>query len=330
MDRYDFSKADKVVQEVLGNTWGVINKPDVDAFEPTLTSSFVNNQVSLENLQHLQETYGNLHVAKSTNNNTNRLRFKRDNEEVRLLARHLSKVDDIEYKVSGLYHTPPNGYCGWHTNANGPKDRMYLVWCAEDNKSFFRLQDPYTGEVITKWEKKGWNVHHFVAPIWHCLASWTDRVSIGMKPLVDTSFNAIKGVHSCREDFTYGDWRINDTEIKEGIQLQTITHLLTDDKLETVSHSDICWKGMDVEPSHLKGNRLELANTDYPCILIKDCKNPKNLKYRMIDGKHRMYRMAADGVTESKFYVLERNQIEKYIRPLDFIRSVYYDRNRQA
>jgi len=328
MGRYDFSKADLVVEKVLGKGLEVLNKPNIDNFDAALTSSFVNNQVSLENLQHLQAKHGNLNAAKSTHNNTNRLRFKRDCEEVTNLATHLSEIDNIEYKVSGLYHTPPNGYCGWHTNANAPKDRMYLVWCAEDNKSFFRYQDPYTNEVITKWEKKGWNVHHFIAPIWHCLASWTDRVSIGMKPLVDDSFKALKGIHSCRRDGTYGDWRINDTEIKEGIQLQTITHLLTEDKLETVPHSEICWKGMGVDPSHLRGERLENCDSAYPCIVIKDCINPKNLKYRMLDGKHRMYKMSAEGITKSKFYVLERNQIEEYIRPLDFIKSVYYDGHR--
>ena len=81
----------------------------------------------------------------------------------------------------------PGSYMGWHTNAEGYEAyRFYIVWCDEDNKSFFRVRDPETGEIITRWEKKGWNFNYFKLgnkekPTWHCLYSDCNRFSVGFR-----------------------------------------------------------------------------------------------------------------------------------------------------
>ena len=110
--------------------------------------------------------------------------------------RRLSKEVGYEYgirvKPSGLFWMPPNGYCGWHTNSNHLGERFYLVWVNEDNKSFFRYENPNTGEIVTKWEKKGWQLNRFHPPQWHCVASWTDRISIGFRTLNNPSTPIIK------------------------------------------------------------------------------------------------------------------------------------------
>ena len=65
---------------------------------------------------------------------------------------------------------------------------MYFVWCEEDNKSFFRYKDE-DGNVVTKWEKKGWQLNRFTVNehrlLWHCVGSNTNRISFGYKVLDD-------------------------------------------------------------------------------------------------------------------------------------------------
>ena len=85
----------------------------------------------------------------------------------------------VDLICSGVFHYPPGGFCGWHTNSNLQQERYYFVWAEEDNKSFFRYEDEKTGEIITKWEKKGWQLNKFKPPSWHCIGSYTNRISFG-------------------------------------------------------------------------------------------------------------------------------------------------------
>lgn len=88
---------------------------------------------------------------------------------------------------SGFFWYPLGGFCGWHTNNNCEGERIYLAWSAEDNKSFFRYQDPDTKEIITDWDKKGWQYRKFNVsknkPFWHCVGSQTNRISIGFREI---------------------------------------------------------------------------------------------------------------------------------------------------
>jgi hypothetical protein len=101
------------------------------------------------------------------------------------LKEMVEKSTGIKRRYSGFFWYPPNGFCGWHTNNNAQGERIYFTWAAEDNKSFFRYKDPDTGEVITDWDKKGWQHRKFLVskdkPFWHCVGSQTNRVSIGLK-----------------------------------------------------------------------------------------------------------------------------------------------------
>ena len=92
------------------------------------------------------------------------------------------KPDRITQK--GIYWYPKNGYCGWHTNSNTKGRRIYLVWAEEDDKSFFRYLDKDTKEVVTKYEKKGWQINDFNIEdgdnlSWHSVYSNTNRLSLG-------------------------------------------------------------------------------------------------------------------------------------------------------
>tara|TARA_R100000008_G_C3527895_1_gene137597 strand:+ start:55 stop:777 length:723 start_codon:yes stop_codon:yes gene_type:complete len=99
----------------------------------------------------------------------------------------------IQYRNTGLFWYPANSWCGWHTNTKSwhtkaDTYRIYLYYAQEDKKSFFRYIDRDTGEMITKWDKKGWNINKFTigtvdSPLWHCVGSYTNRISIGFGPV---------------------------------------------------------------------------------------------------------------------------------------------------
>ena len=87
---------------------------------------------------------------------------------------------------SGCFWYPPTGYMSWHTNADNGGYRVYANWVPEDNKSFIRLRDPNTGNIITSWDKKGWQFRMFLCKeepaedvTWHCIYSDTNRLSLG-------------------------------------------------------------------------------------------------------------------------------------------------------
>jgi len=126
----------------------------------------------------------------------------------------------------------------------------------------------------------------------------------------------INGVHSCSLSL-YGDWRINgETMI---LQLSDIFHLLTDKKIKIISHDRIAWKGMNLSRElfmkTVDQKRYSDCEITYPGIIAKNAPNPYNLKYRMIDGKHRIAKLRQMGIHRSLFYVLEFGKIEKYLKP---------------
>ena len=90
-------------------------------------------------------------------------------------------------KPQGCHWYPPNSYCGWHTNSDSQGWMIYLVWAEENNKSFFRWKDSVTGDIKTKWEKKGWQTNYFKINdnFWHCVGSYTNRISLGFKALLN-------------------------------------------------------------------------------------------------------------------------------------------------
>ena len=212
--------------------------------------------------------------------------------------------DSVEY-CSGMFLYPPGGYCGWHTNSDTPGERIYISWCKDAKKSFFRYIDSFTGEMVTKYESQGWNVNRFQIPgdalLWHCVYSDTVRFSIG--------FHTVTGIHACTLSKA-GDWRVDGRD--RFLHLQSISHLLTSDTLEILCVSEIDWKGKDLEDDEVGvkcyccgGERFKNVNLEFPPIVVRDAPNPSDRKYRLIDGKHRMMKMKELGMSHAKFYVLD-------------------------
>lgn len=120
-------------------------------------------------------------------NYSNRVRYKKGfcGEIIHRIACIIKRYYDAKNVVPrGIFYYPPNAECFWHTNADTPGKRIYLTWAGEDNKSFFKYYDDIEGKVVTRYDKKGWNVNEFDIPkdgfLWHYIATKsTKRKSVG-------------------------------------------------------------------------------------------------------------------------------------------------------
>jgi hypothetical protein len=57
--------------------------------------------------------------------------------------------------LSTLY--PPQGFIGWHNNANASAYNLIFTW-SEKGDGWFKYVDPKTQEVVTVQDEKGWNL----------------------------------------------------------------------------------------------------------------------------------------------------------------------------
>lgn len=85
---------------------------------------------------------------------------------------------------SGHFLYPSGGFMGWHTNREAPGWRLYINYCEEPGKSFFRYRNPETGQIHTLWDDV-WNFRLFkIDPnqlFWHTVYSETKRYSFGYR-----------------------------------------------------------------------------------------------------------------------------------------------------
>ncbi|GLY28766.1 Nif11-like leader peptide family natural product precursor [Kineosporia sp. NBRC 101731] len=97
----------------------------------------------------------------------------------------LEKLFGTEIRFSGSMWYPPHSYRLWHTNEDQPGWRMYVVDVDRPfenghDTSFFRYQNPQTGQIVTLHEKPR-IVRFFKAEqdpdrlFWHCIVNPTDR-----------------------------------------------------------------------------------------------------------------------------------------------------------
>ena len=121
-----------------------------------------------------------------------------------------------------------------------------------------------------------------------------------------------KGAHICEFDKRFGDWRIGETD--KYLKLTDIVYLLENNNLKELNHKHICWKGMDDVDYKKSKERYEICDIDFPCIVVEEGENPKNLKYRMIDGSHRMAKMKNKNINKSLFYVVSNRDFNKHLK----------------
>lgn len=154
-------------------------------YNKDVTSEYAFSRVSKEVLDEI--SVNNIDVA---TNDCNVLKFnniKFDYLGVYLATIFKGKI--VGYGLSGRIWYPNNGYMGWHTNNDNQGYKLYCSFARESDKSFFRYQHPISKEIITSWDKQGWNFRIFKIQkelLWHSVYSETDRFSIGYTLKVKT------------------------------------------------------------------------------------------------------------------------------------------------
>ena len=112
--------------------------------------------------------------------------------------------------------------------------------------------------------------------------------------------------HSCGYDH-HGDWRINGKTLF--LPVEKIMEAIKDKTPQTVLLDAIAWKGMNTHHSDKLDDRYHGCDISYPGVVVEDAQNPANLRYRMIDGTHRMRKILNEtSKSHSEFYVLSNEE----------------------
>lgn len=161
-----------------------------DGFHRSYFNSNAKNMekvLSSETLKDIQAKHGKINFARDEPDNVNFYKLEPHSQEFANNTHNFACEYLTEWRqkrVSGFFYYPKGAYMGWHTNYKTQGNRLYLVHADEDRKSFFRYQDQETKEVVTLWDKKGWNLYQFniseANPYWHCVGSMCNRVSLGI------------------------------------------------------------------------------------------------------------------------------------------------------
>lgn len=158
---------------------------DTSDYNTELPTSEIESRLSLSNLQSIQNSEPSRFVAGT---DANQIKFGniRFSTLTQKLAVTLESLLEPRRKMrlfqSGRNWYPPNGYMGWHTNANVQGFRLYCSHAPVSQRSYFRYLDPVTQKIETSWDSAGWNFRCFrtdLEPLWHCVYSETDRISFG-------------------------------------------------------------------------------------------------------------------------------------------------------
>ena len=167
------------LNKIIGTIDYDVSKVEKTLFKPETTSDYALSRVSKEALDEI--------ISKDRDVATYDCNvYKFNNIKFDFLHSKLATVlKDRKIKhmgISGRIWYPINGFMGWHTNSNNKGFRVYCTFAKEGNKSFFRYRNPETDEIITSWDKEGWNFRIFKIGelnLWHSVYSQTDRFSIG-------------------------------------------------------------------------------------------------------------------------------------------------------
>lgn len=147
----------------------------------------IEKKLSYEYYEYVRNVFEDLPRARNRHENDNRIFLDENSEKIKELEESLSEINKLKLVKSGFFWYPPFSYCGWHTNSDDAGKRIYYVFSQEENKSFFRYIK--NGQLITKYDNLGWTKNEFLVPFkqselnWHCVGSFTNRISIGFKTL---------------------------------------------------------------------------------------------------------------------------------------------------
>lgn len=184
----DLDDHEGLIQELdAAKTWLIDHRSllDTSDYNADLPTSEIENRLSLDHLQRIQHEEQLRFVAGSDANQIKFGKFRFSALTQRLavtLESVLQPRRTMRLFQSGRNWYPPNGYMGWHTNANVQGFRLYCSHAPASQQSYFRYMDPVSKEIETSWDSAGWNFRCFrtdLEPLWHCVYSETDRISFG-------------------------------------------------------------------------------------------------------------------------------------------------------
>ena len=109
------------------------------------------------------------------------------------------------------------------------------------------------------------------------------------------------------------DWRISDKQnIPVGVFIKNLIPLCQD--ILEIQLDQIAYTGMHLSfEEFYKQSEYRDVDLSYPGIVIPGLRNPSNLPYVLIDGRHRITEMKINGMTSSKFYVITKEDLSKHI-----------------
>jgi hypothetical protein len=107
-----------------------------------------------------------------------------------------------------------------------------------------------------------------------------------------------------------GEWAITKDLLK--VDCKNLYSLIKLRKLvsQEINVSSIGYKELDsIDKENV---RYKLADCSYP-IIVATMENPKGKQYRLIDGRHRILKHINNGVFNLKAYVLDKQDILKFV-----------------
>ena len=118
------------------------------------------------------------------------------------------------------------------------------------------------------------------------------------------------------------DWRLSSKQkIQVGVWIKELIPLCKHSNLVEIPLDQIAYVSM-----HLSYDKFwedtspkikEMVDLSYPCIVVPKLRNPFNLPYVLLDGRHRITEMKKDGMASSKFYVISKDELYPYIHTQD-------------
>ena len=118
------------------------------------------------------------------------------------------------------------------------------------------------------------------------------------------------------------DWRLSSKQkIQVGVWIKELIPLCKHSNLLEIPLDQIAYVSM-----HLSYDKFwedaspkmkEMVDLSYPCIVVPKLRNPFNLQYVLLDGRHRITEMKKDGMASSKFYVISKDELYPYIHTED-------------
>jgi len=304
-------------------------------------------KLDIEQLNKIKALLGSINASKDYPNNDNRFhyyKFPHNNYKIIKKLNEIDGDDEYSYFQSGFYYYPPKGACGWHTNCRNPGKRVYLTYAEEENKSFFRYYDNEKKEIITKYDKKGWNINTFNIEVnndyWHCVGSNTNRVSLGFvkirnNELTDKlelydeyyknlSINKIpEKTNNLFKNFLYGKfYHTLNSPLRQNrgclcnyvLDLINIDNIFYYQPIIKILISDIYWKDKHKEPLNY---HKDIDIDSFPVIITPSVMNPDKSLFITVDGNERLSKALHIKRTVINAYIIDINIIYKLSKQIN-------------